>query len=136
MTKFNSDYGVCRKEVTSRSTVVACERCDDWFRVGCAVMRGLKDSHMKLLQSRNLLCVCNHCLDIVRREWKKEVQNEDDELGDGATRDTAEVSSNNSSDVVEDTGDLEKDEETKELERDHTYFRDGKNSRYVGGGRH
>ena len=56
--------------MTYRSKGIACERCEEWFHVECAVMRGLRDSHMKMLKNKNLLFVCNACLKTVKLEWK------------------------------------------------------------------
>lgn len=61
---------------------------------------------------------------------KTRVEDEEEELADGATRDTTEVNTN-ISDVEDDTFDLEKEEETEELDRSHTYFRSGENSRHA-----
>ncbi|XP_050705033.1 axoneme-associated protein mst101(1)-like [Eriocheir sinensis] len=69
---FSSDCAKCQKEVTAWSKGVSCERCDDWYHVGCMVVKGaVKPEHMKILKCKNIWFVCETCQERTRREWKE-----------------------------------------------------------------
>lgn len=58
----SSDCRKCQRKVTAWSKGMNCERCDDWYRVGCVVVKEVvKHKHMKVLRVKNIWFMCDVC---------------------------------------------------------------------------
>ena len=62
------DCEKCNAGVTNRTNGVACERCDAWFHLDCAL--GVRPgAHTKILSHKNLLFLCDACVAAAKEEW-------------------------------------------------------------------
>ena len=56
-----SDCSVCKRGVTKNTGGIACERCHEWYHVVCVF--GALQVTMKVLMHKNLLFLCDDCVD-------------------------------------------------------------------------
>lgn len=58
----------CKGGVTNRTNGVACERCDAWYHMDCAL--GVKPgAHTRILSNKNLVFLCDGCVAAAKEEW-------------------------------------------------------------------
>ena len=63
----------CDGEFNGSSDWVACERCVMWVHMACV---GLRQS--KALSNKNMIYMCDRCLDLSRKEWKSGKESKDE----------------------------------------------------------
>ena len=65
-----SSCSVCKRGVTSKTGGISCEKCREWYHVACVF--GVLQVSIDLLQHKNLVFLCDDCVDHRNEQTEKD----------------------------------------------------------------